>query len=78
MIEDIIEKVTIPQRQAENDPQYHARAEEVQELKNLVLQLTETVNQLKATTHRPPEPPGPPPGYKPKEVKQEEGAHCRR
>ena len=72
MIEDIVEKATAPQRRIENDPQYHARADEVQELKNLVLQLTETVNQLKATTHRPSEPPGPPPGYKPKEVKQEE------
>ena len=72
MIEDIVEKTTAAARHVEVEGSFHARADEVRELKSLVLQLTETVNQLKAATSKPPEPPGPPPGHKFDAVKREE------
>ena len=72
MIEDIVEKTTAAARHVEVEGSFHARADEVRELKSLVLQVTETVNQLKAATSKPPEPPGPPPGHKFDAVKREE------
>ena len=72
MIEDIVEKTTAAARHVEVEGSFYARADEVRELKSLVLQLTETVNQLKAATSKPPEPPGPLPGHKFDTVKREE------
>ena len=75
LVEDVIQKIVSPRK-----VEAKTSSDEVQELKSLVQQLTETVRELKASPFRPPEPAGPPPGHVAlsQEIKEEEQATSAR